>query len=65
MTAWFLSFLPRLWLHRAMVWQWRRTLSRGERIRLDWWGATGNPAHHPFAWADEINQPKEGSKSNA
>lgn len=34
------------WLrHRLRYWLWRRTLTRGERLRLDYWGATGNPAH--------------------
>jgi hypothetical protein len=48
-----LSLLPRRWLQRALTAQWRRTLTRGERLRLDHWGATGNDAHHPFAWADD------------
>ncbi len=25
--------------------RWRASLTRGERIRLDYWGATGNPNH--------------------
>lgn len=25
--------------------RWRASLTRGERIRLDYWGATGNPDH--------------------
>lgn len=31
---------------------WRKGLTRTERIRLDYWGATGNPNHHPFSWAE-------------
>lgn len=31
---------------------WRSTLTRGERIRLDHWGATGNKKHHSFSWAE-------------
>jgi hypothetical protein len=49
-----LSFLSRRWLRAAMVEQWRRSLSPGDRARFDYWGATGNAAHHRFAWADEI-----------
>jgi len=30
---------------------WRWGLSRGDRARLDYWGATGNPEHGPDAWA--------------
>jgi hypothetical protein len=48
-----LSRLPRRWLRRALFAQWRRALSRGDRLRLDYWGATGS-AHHPFAWADDL-----------
>jgi hypothetical protein len=48
----FLSLFPRKWLQRALVTQWRRSFSRRERIALDYWGATGNPAHHPFQWAE-------------
>jgi hypothetical protein len=40
---------------RALQWllyrNWRAGLSRGDQLRLDYWGATGNPKHHPFAWA--------------
>ena len=52
--GWLLSLLPRAWLRSAMVEQWRRSLSPGDRARFDHWGATGNAAHHRFAWADEI-----------
>lgn len=52
--SWLLSFLPRRWLAEALAHQWRATLSRGERIRFDHLGATGNPAHHPFQWADKL-----------
>lgn len=38
-----LSFFPRSWLQRALFNNWRR-------IRLDYWGTTGNPVHHLFAW---------------
>lgn len=41
-----ISRLARWWL----MFQWRRTLTFGERVRLDHWGATGNPKHHPFSW---------------
>jgi len=40
---------------------WRASLSFGDRLRLDYWGATGNPDHHPFAWADNI--PKNEKKT--
>ncbi|PZO78471.1 MAG: hypothetical protein DI629_12300 [Mesorhizobium amorphae] len=50
-----LSFLPRKWLQRALYMQWRRSLPRHQRIRLDHWGSAGADAgHHPFQWADEI-----------
>jgi len=52
--GWFLSFLPRKWLSQALYWQWRNTLDRGEKLRLDAFGATGNEKHHPFQWADKI-----------
>lgn len=58
--GWFFSFLPRAWLVDALYFNWRRTLPRGDRVRLDHFGATGNPAHHPFQWADEL--PKKGDK---
>jgi hypothetical protein len=45
------NFIRRM-LQRALYNQWRRTLTRGERVRLDYWGATGNPAHHEFSWAE-------------
>lgn len=35
-----------------LYWQWKRSLTRGERVRLYYWGATGNPKHHPYSWAD-------------
>lgn len=56
MMGWALSFLPRRWLAEGLELQWRRTLPRGERIRLDFWGATGNRAHHPFQWADRLEK---------
>ena len=31
---------------------WKRSLSRGDRVRLWYWGATGNADHHPYIWAD-------------
>jgi hypothetical protein len=31
---------------------WRKSLSRGDRLRLDYWGATGNQKHHPYSWAE-------------
>lgn len=49
-----LSILPRKWLQWALFCQWRRGLPRHERIRLDYWGSTGNAAHHAFAWADDL-----------
>jgi hypothetical protein len=49
-----LSILPRKWLQWALYYQWRRSLPRHERIRLDYWGATGNATHHEFAWADHL-----------
>lgn len=52
--SWILSYLPRVWLQNALLWQWRRTLTRGERIRLGHYGATGNASHHPFQWADKL-----------
>ena len=30
------------------------TFADADRARFDYWGATGNAAHHRFAWADEI-----------
>lgn len=56
MMGWFLSCLPRKWFTDALLYQWRRTLPRSERIRLDYWGATGNPEHHPFQWADKLEK---------
>ncbi len=49
-----LSILPRKWLQRALLLQWERSLTWGDHVRYRYWGATGNPAHHPFAWADEV-----------
>lgn len=50
-----LSFLPRRWLQMALYNQWRRTLPREQRIRLDYWGTAGaDTGHHPFQWADDI-----------
>lgn len=50
-----LSFLPRRWLQMALYRQWRRSLPRDQRIRLDYWGTAGSDAcHHPFQWADDI-----------
>lgn len=50
-----LSFLPRIWLQRALFRQWYRTLDRGQRVRVSYLGATGRgPEHHPFAWADKL-----------
>lgn len=51
-----LQFLPRKWLQYALILQWRKTLTRGENIRLDHFGATGNPNHHPFQWADNLEE---------
>lgn len=47
-----LSLLPRRWLQAALLHQWRRNLSRGDRIRLDYWGATGNEKHHEYSWCE-------------
>lgn len=54
---WILSLLPRSWLQKALYGQWRRTLPRHERIRLDYWGTTSNSAHHHFQWADDYPEP--------
>jgi len=48
MVSWLLSLLPRAWLREALLTQWERTLTRGERVRLHHWGATGNPDHHEW-----------------
>jgi len=53
-----LSLLPRGWLQRAMFYQWRRTITVGESLRLEHFGGTGNPKHHPFSWADELKERK-------
>lgn len=49
-----------------LFWRWKRTLPRLERIRLEYWGATGNWDHHPFAWADWDHKilPAPGANSN-
>jgi hypothetical protein len=43
-------------MRRLLRWllfqNWRASLPYGERVRLDHWGATGNPKHHPFSWAE-------------
>ena len=49
-----LSFVPRSCLQVALYEQWVRSLSRGDRARLLYWGATGNSSHHHFAWADHL-----------
>lgn len=50
-----LSFLPRSWLQMALYLQYRRTLPRDQRIRLDYWGTPGSgTGHHPFSWADTL-----------
>ena len=54
--GWFLSFLPRKWLQDALYLQWRSSLEKGDRLRLDHWGATGNHEHHEFQWADHIKE---------
>lgn len=58
MIAWFLSWLPRRWLRSALYHQWYRTLPFDEQMRLDHWGASGNPDHHFYAWADELPEPE-------
>lgn len=58
MIGWFLSFLPRRWLQAALAEQWASTLSFGDRTRFEYWGATGNSAHHEFAWADKLPSPE-------
>ncbi len=52
--SWFLSFLPRTWLQFALEEQWVRSLPQDEQVRLYHFGATGNPEHHPFQWADDL-----------
>jgi hypothetical protein len=49
-----LSLPPRAWLREALLRQWVRSLDRGDRARFRHWGATGNEAHHPYAWADTL-----------
>lgn len=43
---------------RVLQWllfqNWAASLTRGERARLNYWGSTGNPNHHPFSWADDL-----------
>ena len=36
-------------LQRLLYLNWRLTLTHGEVVRLDYWGATGNAKHHPFS----------------
>ena len=42
--GWLLSLLPRAWLRSAMVEQWRRSLSPGDRARFDFtlYGTNGD-----------------------
>lgn len=54
MMGWLLSALPRKWLQSALYEQFLRSLPRSEASALHYWGATGNPVHHPFQWADEL-----------
>jgi len=54
MMGWLLSAFPRKWLQDALIWQWRRSLTYGDKVRFDYWGATGNKKHHPYQWADKI-----------
>jgi hypothetical protein len=56
-----LSFLPRRWLQNALLMQWARTLPHDERVRLYYWGTTGNSAHHEFQWADKLPDPPDTS----
>lgn len=65
MIGWFLSFLPRRWLQQALAEQWASTLTWGDRVRFEYWGATGNPAHHEFAWADALPKPTEDQTPDA
>jgi hypothetical protein len=68
MRAWLLSLIiPRHVLQTALYEQWRRSLPRDQRIRLDYWGTAGpDLGHHPFQWADEINAPsKEGCQNES
>lgn len=39
-------------LRWLLVRNWRASLTPAERSRFDYWGATGNPAHHEFSWAE-------------
>ena len=57
-----ISFLPRRWLQRALLDQWARQLPHDERVRLYYWGATGNPEHHSFQWADELHPKLSANK---
>jgi hypothetical protein len=54
-----MTCLLRRFYRWRMYRQWRATLPFGERVRLDYWGATGNADHHPFAWADFLPGEKE------
>jgi hypothetical protein len=47
-----ISPIIRRMLQKLLYLHWRAKLSRGDRARLDAWGATGNPEHHPFSWAE-------------
>jgi len=57
MRAFLLSIIvPRHVLQMALYYQWRRTLPREQKIRLDYWGTAGSDSgHHPFQWADKID----------
>ena len=46
---WRYSMLRRL-ARWYLGWSWMRRLPRGERLRLEHFGATGNPDHEPFQW---------------
>ncbi len=54
MMGWILSALPRKWLQDALFEQFSRSLPKGEFFRLFHFGATGNPDHHQFQWADKL-----------
>ena len=64
MMGWLLSFLPRVWLSDALAEQWARNLPRAERNRFYYWGATGNPEHHEFQWADKITRLNAATQSS-
>jgi len=50
----------RRFLRWALFQTWRLSLSRGDRMRLDYWGATGNPKHGPHAWAYDDYSNRDG-----